>query len=192
MRIGRWLALVALLLPAAAQADPPRVVIETSLGEITLELYPERAPQTVENFLAYAREGFYEGLIFHRVIPGFVIQAGGHDALMAEREPTRPPIRNEADNGLSNLRGTIAMARTRDPHSARAQFFINLADNTRLDHRHSDSASGWGYVVFGRVIAGMEVVDRIAAVPTTSRSGHEHVPVEPVLIHRVRVVDSAP
>lgn len=174
-----------------ALAEPVTAVLETSHGNITVALDPDRAPITVANFLGYARDGFYDGLMFHRVIPGFMIQAGGHDVLMVEREPTRPPIRNEADNGLLNERGTLAMARRANPHSASAQFFINLEHNTNLDHRHTESGRGWGYAVFGRVTAGMEVVDRIAELETGHRSGHANVPVEPVVIHKVHVGDQA-
>ncbi|MBA1148001.1 peptidyl-prolyl cis-trans isomerase [Ectothiorhodospiraceae bacterium WFHF3C12] len=145
----------------AQGAEAPRVKFETSKGPIILELYPDKAPRTVENFLAYVEQGFYDGTIFHRVIPGFVIQGGGFTADY-ERKTTREPITNESDNGLDNARGTISMARTRDPHSATSQFFINLSDNDNLDHRGSD----WGYAVFGKVVDGMEVVDAIAGVPT--------------------------
>lgn len=186
MRLTRCLALLCLI-STAAPAQNVTAVLETSHGDITLALHEDKAPITVENFLAYAEADFYDGLMFHRVIPDFMIQAGGHDVLMVEREPTREPIRNEADNGLSNERGTLAMARTRDPHSARAQFFINLKHNAHLDHRHSDSSRGWGYAVFGRVVEGMDVVDRIAALPTQPRGGHPTVPTEPVVIHDVRV-----
>ncbi|HXH07799.1 MAG TPA: peptidylprolyl isomerase [Vicinamibacterales bacterium] len=171
----------------AVQAPPPKnpvVVIETSLGDITVELDRARAPITVENFLAYVRAGFYKGTIFHRVIKRFMIQGGGLTADM-QRKPTRPPIKNEAANGLSNTRGTIAMARTSDPDSATSQFFINTADNTALDHGRERTG---GYAVFGRVTAGMDVVDKIESVPTTSRAGHENVPVEPVVIKNVRIV----
>ena len=168
----------------APAAKNPVVVIETSLGDITVELDRARAPVTVENFLAYARAGFYDGTIFHRVIKGFMIQGGGLTPDM-QRKPTKPPIENEAGNGLSNTRGTIAMARTADPHSATSQFFINTADNVRLDRGRESTG---GYAVFGRVTAGMDVVDKIESVPTTDRAGHQNVPVEPVVIKRVRIV----
>lgn len=161
----------------------PTVTLNTNEGSIRLELFPENAPASVENFLAYVESGFYDGLVFHRVIPGFMIQAGGHEADMTQREATRDPIRNESDNGLKNLRGTVAMARLPDPHSARAQFFINLVDNAQLDHRGGDQ--GWGYAVFGRVIDGMDVVDAIAAVPTHMVGPYGDVPVDPVVIESV-------
>ncbi len=183
------LCLLSLLAGGPLHAQSPRVLIETSHGDLLVELYADKAPQTVAQFLAYAQADFYDGLIFHRVIPDFMIQTGGYDVLMVEREPTRGPIRNEADNGLLNERGTLAMARTRDPHSANAQFFINLKHNEHLDHRHSESSRGWGYAVFGRVVQGMDVVDRIAALPTRVRSGHPNVPVEPVIIHDIRRLD---
>lgn len=158
----------------------PTVTLTTNLGEIRIELFPEDAPASVENFLAYVDSGFYDGLIFHRVIPGFMVQAGGHQADMAQKEAKRDPIRNESDNGLNNLRGTVAMARTPSPHSARAQFFVNLVDNTPLNHRGGDD--GWGYAVFGRVIEGMDVVAEIAARPTHSVGKYRDVPVDPVVI----------
>ncbi|MCS6997758.1 MAG: peptidylprolyl isomerase, partial [Casimicrobiaceae bacterium] len=151
-------------LAAPALAEAPRVELRTSLGAITIELYPDKAPRTVENFLRYVKEGFYDGTIFHRVIPKFMIQGGGFTPDFVQK-PTRPPIRNEADNGLKNATGTIAMARTSDPHSATAQFFINVADNRELDFRYP-TQEGWGYCVFGRVVKGMEVVERIARVKT--------------------------
>ena len=175
--------------PAAGQPANPRVVIETSRGAITLELFPSQAPRTVENFLGYVRSGFYDGLVFHRVIPGFMIQGGGMTADMAEK-PHGGAIENEADNGLRNLRGTLAMARTGDPHSASTQFFINLADNAFLDHR-GQSVEGWGYAVFGQVVEGMDVVDAIAAVPRGNRGPHADVPVEPVLIQRAAISEPA-
>lgn len=167
------------------QEDHPRVRLETSMGDIVVELDAARAPETSANFLQYVSEGFYDGTLFHRVIPNFMIQGGGMTPEMRAKR-TRAPIRNEADNGLSNVTGSIAMARTSDPHSATSQFFINVADNTRLDHRSAD-AQGWGYCVFGRVVDGMEVVDAISRVPTTSRAGHSDVPVEPVVIKRASV-----
>lgn len=160
----------------------PRVALETSKGRIVLELDAARAPKTVENFLAYVRAGHYDGTIFHRVIDGFMVQGGGFTAEM-QQKPTRPPVGNEADNGLKNLRGTVAMARTMDPHSASAQFFVNTVDNSFLDHT-SKSPQGWGYAVFGKVVEGMEVVDAIAKVATATRSRMENVPVEPVVIQK--------
>ncbi|HWP98844.1 MAG TPA: peptidylprolyl isomerase [Vicinamibacterales bacterium] len=188
MPLSPFAALLAAVSGLAAVQAPaaknPVVVIETSLGDITVELDRARAPVTVENFLAYARAGFYDGTIFHRVIKGFMIQGGGLTPDM-QRKPTKPPIENEAGNGLSNTRGTIAMARTADPHSATSQFFINTADNVRLDRGREGTG---GYAVFGRVTAGMDVVDKIESVPTTDRAGHQNVPVEPVVIKRVRIV----
>lgn len=170
-------------------ADPlPRVKLTTSQGDIVVELDSAAAPKTVENFLAYVKDGFYDGVIFHRVIAGFMIQGGGFDADM-KRKSSRPPIPNEADNGLSNRTGTLAMARTADPHSASAQFFINVKDNDFLDHR-SKTSQGWGYCVFGRVVDGMEVVRAIENVPTTSRSGMRDVPKVPVVIKQATVVSA--
>ncbi len=161
------------------------VKIHTNHGVITLELDAEKAPETVANFLQYANEGFYDGTIFHRVINGFMIQGGGMEPGMIQKS-TREPIKNEADNGLGNLSGTIAMARTMDPHSATAQFFINVADNGFLDHTAKDS-QGWGYCVFGKVTDGMDVVNKIKQVETTSSGGHQDVPLEDVLIEKVTV-----
>ena len=157
------------------------VVFSTTLGEFTVELCPEAAPITVENFLAYVDAGFYDGTIFHRVIPGFVIQGGGFTDTM-EQKPTRPPIKNEADNGLTNGRNTLSMARTRDIHSATSQFFINLQDNVVLDHGVRD----FGYAVFGKVVKGTDVIDKITAVRTGNRGMHQDVPLEPVVVQSVR------
>jgi cyclophilin family peptidyl-prolyl cis-trans isomerase len=178
--------------PTASETAPetapsgPLVALEvaqgrTSLGTITIALDPEKAPVTVENFLGYVRSGHYDGTVFHRVIPGFMIQGGGFTPELEEK-PTRPAIRNEARNGLRNSRGAVAMARTNDPHSATSQFFVNLRDNHRLDF----GISGAGYAVFGRVVEGMDVVDRIAMVPTTSRGPHENVPQVGVVIKKAR------
>jgi peptidyl-prolyl cis-trans isomerase B (cyclophilin B) len=156
------------------------VLLETTSGDILLELYADKAPKTVENFLRYVDEGFYENTLFHRVIPGFMIQGGGMTPRM-EDKGTGSPIANEADNGLANARGTIAMARTGDPHSATAQFFINLVDNDFLNHK-APTPDGWGYCVFGKVTEGMDVVDKIAKVRTKSQGMHENVPVDMVLI----------
>ncbi len=156
----------------------PRVVIETSMGKITVELDPAKAPITVENFLKYVDEGFYEGTIFHRVIPTFMIQGGGMEPSLKQRR-AHDSIQNEATNGLKNLRGTLAMARTSAPHSASSQFFINVADNSFLDYPGQD---GWGYCVFGKVVDGMDVVDKIKDVPTATKGGHENVPVQDVVI----------
>ena len=161
------------------------VTLHTTQGDITLELDAESAPRTVENFIAYALDGFYDGTIFHRVIDGFMIQGGGFTADMQQKE-TADPIQNEADNGLRNLAGTIAMARTQDPHSATAQFFINVADNDFLDHR-APTVQGWGYAVFGKVVEGMDVVDRIRKVSTGTHGHHRDVPRVPVVIERVSV-----
>lgn len=161
------------------------VVLHTSFGDITLELDAKLAPATVANFLEYAKNGTYNGTIFHRVIDGFMIQGGGMDAKMNQK-PTRSPVRNEANNGLKNLTGTIAMARTMDPHSATAQFFINVKDNDFLNFK-SESSQGWGYCVFGKVTAGMDVVNKIKAVKTGNKAGHQDVPVEPISIDSVTV-----
>ena len=163
------------------------VTLNTTFGPITLELDAERAPATVENFLSYAREGFYDGTIFHRVIDNFMIQGGGFDTDM-QQKPTGDPIENEADNGLKNDFGTIAMARTMDPHSATAQFFINVKDNDFLNHS-GKNMQGWGYAVFGKVVDGEEVLHKIRAVPTTTRGGHQDVPVDAVIIESVTVDD---
>lgn len=163
------------------------VTIRTTFGEITLELDAEKAPKTVENFLAYARDGFYDGTIFHRVIDNFMIQGGGFDTDM-QQKACREPIENEADNGLKNDFGTIAMARTMEPHSATAQFFINVKDNDFLNHS-GKNMQGWGYAVFGKVTEGSEVLDKIRAVATTSRAGHQDVPTEPVIIESVTVAE---
>lgn len=163
------------------------VIIRTTFGEIKLELDAKKAPKTVANFLNYAREGFYDGTIFHRVIDNFMIQGGGFDTDM-QQKPSGEPIENEADNGLKNDFGTIAMARTNDPHSATAQFFINVKDNDFLNHR-GKNMQGWGYAVFGKVSEGKEVLDKIRAVPTSSRKGHQDVPTDPVIIESVVVVE---
>jgi cyclophilin family peptidyl-prolyl cis-trans isomerase len=172
--------------PGMGEANP-RVALKTSKGDITLELDPAKAPATVENFLSYARDGFYDGTIFHRVIPNFMIQGGGFTPDM-EQKPTNPTIKNEAGNGLKNSRGTIAMARTQVVDSASSQFFINTVDNASLDHR-DESPGGFGYAVFGRVIEGMETVDAISAVPTTNRGFFQDVPAEPVVIEQVTVLE---
>jgi len=161
-----------------------KVRVTTNMGEFVLELYPDRAPITVKNFLRYVDRRFYDGTIFHRVIPGFVIQGGGYTKDLVEK-PTDPPIKNEANNGLRNERGTIAMARTSIIDSATSQFFINLKDNDFLNHR-DQTPSGFGYAVFGRVIQGMDVVDRIAQVPTGIVGGMRDVPLTPVIILKIR------
>lgn len=174
---------LTLLATGATAADAPRVLLKTSLGEIELTLNADKAPLTVENFLRYVDEGFYDGTVFHRVINSFMIQGGGFTPDLRQKE-THAAINNEADNGLKNRRGTIAMARTSMPHSATAQFFINHADNDFLDHT-APRGRGWGYAVFGEVSGGLETVDRIADVYTTSRMGMQNVPEEPVLIESV-------
>jgi cyclophilin family peptidyl-prolyl cis-trans isomerase len=158
------------------------------MGDIQLELYAEKAPVSVENFINYARNGFYDGTIFHRVIGSFMIQGGGFTPDM-QKKATGEPILNEAGNGLSNLRGTIAMARTNDPHSATAQFFINVQNNTNLDYTGGSSSRSWGYAVFGRVISGMEVVDEIRFVATETQGQFADVPVEPVTIDNIEIID---
>ncbi|UCG53809.1 MAG: peptidyl-prolyl cis-trans isomerase [Candidatus Latescibacterota bacterium] len=170
---------------ANAEEKNPVVVMQTSFGEITIELYPDKAPNTVKNFMWYVDKKFYEGLIFHRVIPTFMIQGGGFTKDMAKKQPN-PPIKNEADSGLSNERGTIAMARTGEPHSATSQFFINVKDNKALDFK-AKNPQGWGYCVFGKVIEGMDVVDEIRDVKTVSRQGYDDVPEVPVVIEKVYV-----
>jgi peptidyl-prolyl cis-trans isomerase B (cyclophilin B) len=165
----------------------PRVVLRTSLGDITLELDRVKAPATTENFLSYVSSGHFTGTIFHRVIPAFMIQGGGFTADMRQK-PTSPPIENEAANGLKNDRGTIAMARTSEPHSASSQFFINLKDNGFLNHT-AKTAQGWGYAVFGKVVDGMDVVDAIAQVKTGAHGQHQDVPVDPVVITEASVED---
>jgi len=169
------------------EKDLPSVVIHTSKGPITAELFSDQAPKSVENFLEYARSGHYEGTLFHRVIGNFMIQGGGFDRDMNQK-PTREPVENEADNGLSNARGTLAMARTNMPHSATAQFFINVTDNPALDHRGKQSGRTWGYAVFGRVTEGMDVVDEIRRVETQTLGPMQDVPVEPVVIERVEIL----
>jgi len=161
------------------------VKLNTNHGTIVLELDADKAPKTVANFLQYAKDGFYDGTIFHRVINGFMIQGGGMQPGMVEKQ-TRDSIQNEADNGLTNARGTIAMARTPDPHSASAQFFINVADNDFLNFR-AQTQDGWGYCVFGKVIEGMDVVDKIKGVQTGNKGYHQDVPVEDVVIESVEV-----
>ncbi|WP_407941678.1 peptidylprolyl isomerase [Noviherbaspirillum galbum] len=171
------------LAPAFA-ADMPKVSLKTSMGEIVLELDQEKAPKTVANFLQYVKSGQYNGTIFHRVIDGFMIQGGGYDKDMKEK-PTKAPIENEAKNGLKNATYTVAMARTSDPNSATAQFFINVKDNAMLDYPGRD---GWGYAVFGKVVKGTEVVDQIKKVETGSSGMHQNVPVKPVVIQSATIV----
>lgn len=190
----RWLMVLATLLSTVALAANPQVTLDTSKGEIVLELYPDKAPATVANFLTYVQDGFYNGTVFHRIIPNFMIQGGGFDQ-QYQKKDTRDAIQNEADNGLGNDRGTIAMARTGDPHSATAQFFINTVNNTPLNHT-GKNPRGWGYAVFGKVIKGMDVVDAISATPTGlgKLQGYpaRDVPTTPVVIKSATVVTPAP
>ncbi len=171
------------------ESEVPVVVMETSKGTLRIELLPEAAPITVANFLEYVESGFYDGLIFHRIVPGFVIQGGGYEPDMVKRPP-RDAIQNESDNGVQNLRGSLSMARTNAAHSATSQFFINLVDNGSLDYGARSAArpdQAWGYAVFARVIEGMDVVDEIARVQTGQRAGMADVPVEPVVIQKAYV-----
>ncbi|MGQ0749589.1 MAG: peptidylprolyl isomerase [Betaproteobacteria bacterium] len=180
------IACLALLASSIAGAAAPQVELKTTMGTIVLELDADRAPETVKNFQQYVQSGHYNGTVFHRVIPGFMIQGGGFTADLGHK-PTREPIRNEANNGLRNMVGTIAMARTSDPHSATSQFFINVADNPALDYREGN----FGYAVFGKVISGMDVVQSIVTVPTAARPPHQNVPVKPVVIESARVLGAA-
>lgn len=195
--MNRFLPLLAGLLlctslsaqQTAAPANPT-AILHTSMGDITLELYADKAPISVENFIHYASSGFYDDTIFHRVISGFMIQGGGFTADM-QQKPFDEPIINEANNGLSNTRGAIAMARTGQPHSATSQFFINVQDNQNLDYTGDSSSRAWGYAVFGAVTAGMEVVDAIRMVETTTVPPYADVPKTPVTIERVEIVSPA-
>ena len=162
------------------------ILMTTTVGPMTLELDGDNAPKTVENFLSYVSNGFYDGTIFHRVINNFMVQGGGFSADM-EQKTTQAPIENEANNGLKNVRGTIAMARTQDPHSATAQFFINVQDNDFLNHT-GENMQGWGYAVFGKVTEGEDVLDKIRCVQTGNQAGHQDVPVEPIIIESVTVI----
>lgn len=211
MKVCRFLVLTSCLLlpltagaqePTSAGAAPaveaptaeapavqgPRVAIDTSMGTLVVELNQEKAPLSTKNFLQYVEEGFYRGTVFHRVIPKFMIQGGGMTPDLKKKD-TREAIRNEADNGLLNARGTIAMARMRNPHSATAQFYINLVDNGQLDHAQYAARGDWGYAVFGKVVEGMEIVDAIAGVQTTRQGPHANVPVEVVRITGAKVVE---
>jgi cyclophilin family peptidyl-prolyl cis-trans isomerase len=173
--------------PPTAAPGNPTAVISTSMGDITVELFKDRAPVSVDNFLQYVSEGFYAGTVFHRVIPGFMIQGGGFTPDLVEK-PTHPPIRNEATNKLSHIRGTLGMARTEALRSATSQFFVNVADNrAKLDH-HGFAPEDFGYAVFGRVLSGLDVCDRIAAAPRQRSGPHDDVPIEPVVIKGVRVI----
>ncbi len=184
--LKRLLTLAAGLLLAATAWAVPTVEMQTSKGRIVLELYPDKAPKTVEMFLYNVKHGFYDGTVFHRVIENFMIQGGGFTPAMKQKD-TNAPIENEAANGLKNRRGTIAMARTQDPHSARVQFFINLKRNAFLDFR-SATQGGYGYAVFGKVTEGMEVVDAIAAVPTGNQGYYQNVPTTPVVIQSAKIL----
>lgn len=181
----KTLAVFAVLFLALwnAVAANTTVIIKTSAGDITVELFDEKAPKTVKNFLDYVDSKFFNGTIFHRVIDDFMIQGGGFDEKFAQK-PTKKPVANEADKGVKNDLGTIAMARTNDPHSATAQFFINLKDNDFLNHR-AKTPRDWGYCAFGKVVAGMEVVNEIKAVPTGNRNGHSDVPRKDVIINEI-------
>lgn len=179
--------LILALNPAQAERRNPMVKLTTNMGDITVELFADQAPESVANFLAYVKDGFYAGTVFHRVIPGFMIQGGGMNQDLHPK-PTKDSIRNEADNGLKNEKYTLAMARTPDPHSASSQFFINVADNEFLNFA-ARTPQGWGYAVFGKVVEGTDVVDRIAAVPTGRQGYHEDVPKEPVVIEKAEVVE---
>jgi len=182
------IAFVALATTAlSALAANPMVELKTNQGEIVVEVFADKAPKSAENFVQYVKDGHYNGTAFHRVIDGFMIQGGGFDADMKQKS-TRAPIENEAKNGLKNERGTLAMARTADPHSASSQFFINLVPNTFLDYPSRD---GWGYAVFGKVVKGMDVVDKISKVATGNRGFHQNVPVEAVVVESARVLDTA-
>jgi cyclophilin family peptidyl-prolyl cis-trans isomerase len=175
---------LAITAAGSARAANPVVVMETNFGTIKIELYQDKAPITVKNFLAYVDAKYYDGLIFHRVIEDFMIQGGGFEPGMKKEKETKPAIKNEAGNGLSNVRGTIAMARTNEPDSATSQFFINTVDNDKLDRKQA--RDGVGYAVFGRVIEGMDVVDKIRKVKTGTKGGHQNVPVDDVVIKSVR------
>lgn len=182
------IAFVALATTAlSALAANPMVELKTNQGEIVVEVFADKAPKSAENFVQYVKDGHYNGTVFHRVIDGFMIQGGGFDADMKQKS-TRSPIENEAKNGLKNERGTLAMARTADPHSASSQFFINLVPNTFLDYPSRD---GWGYAVFGKVVKGMDVVDKISKVATGNRGFHQNVPVEAVVVESARVLETA-
>lgn len=171
---------------AAGDAKLPVVRMKTNVGDIDIEFYPDKAPKTVENFLNYVKQGYFNGLIFHRVIPGFVIQGGGFEKGMKKRK-SNTPITNEADNGLRNLTGTLSMARTGDPHSGSSQFFINLADNRSLDHTGKNQR-GWGYAVFAKVIKGMDTVNKIAATPTGTRPPYSDVPKTDMVILDAQII----
>lgn len=186
MKLLICIALLSMIGASSARAANPVVILDTSLGKIKVELFEDKAPISVKNFLAYVDDKHYDGLIFHRVIPGFMIQGGGMKPGLVEKD-TKAPIKNESGNGLKNERGTIAMARTSVPDSATSQFYINVVNNAMLDK--ANAADGVGYAVFGKVTEGMDVVDKIRAVKTGSKSGHRDVPVEDVIIKTVRRED---
>ena len=188
LTLGSAVVAAAPASPSAALGPTPHVALKTSMGEIVLELDQEKAPQSVANFLQYVNSGYYKGTVFHRVIDGFMIQGGGFDKNMKQKA-TKAPIKNEAQNGLHNVTYSIAMARTGDPHSATSQFFINVNNNGALDYPGRD---GFGYTVFGKVVSGMDVVDKIKAVPVTDKGPHQNVPVTPVVIESVTLLKSAP
>ena len=165
-----------------------KVKMQTSMGDVVIELDAENAPLTAENFLQYVRDGFYDNTVFHRVIDGFMVQGGGFEPGMKEKKDKRPSIQNEADNGLPNEKYTVAMARTMEPHSASAQFFINVADNSFLNHS-AKTTQGWGYAVFAKVVEGTDVVDKIKGVATTSKAGHQDVPAEDVIIEKAEIIE---
>ena len=181
-------ALAAGLLASLAVWAAPTVEMTTNMGKFTMELIPEKAPKTVEMFLYNAKHGFYESTIFHRVIDGFMIQGGGFSRAMEEKKVLTPELQNESTNGLANDRGTVAMARTQNPHSARVQFFVNLKNNDFLNHKTTADPRGWGYTVFGKVTQGMDVVDKIAKVPTGNAGYYENVPTTPVVIQNVKII----
>ncbi|OFJ47113.1 peptidylprolyl isomerase [Janthinobacterium lividum] len=188
LTLGSAVVAAAPASPAAAPASAPHVSLKTSLGEIVLELNQEKAPHSVANFLQYVKSGYYKGTVFHRVIDGFMIQGGGFEKNMKQKA-AKAPIKNEAQNGLQNVTYSIAMARTGDPHSATSQFFINVNDNGALDYPGRD---GFGYTVFGKVVSGMDVVDKIKAVPVADKGPHQNVPVTPVVIESATLLKSAP
>lgn len=188
-RLFATLGVILTMLTTEVLADNPQVLIKTNHGDITVELFADKAPKTVDNFLTYVNEGHYNGTIFHRVIKDFMIQGGGFTADM-QQKPTHAPVENEADNGLRNTIGTLAMARTNDPHSATAQFFINTMNNDFLDFREK-TPRAWGYAVFGRVIDGMKVVNDIRSVKTGNRAMHQDVPTEDVVIESASVINAA-
>jgi len=189
VRLIQLLIVLSIFISGVVFASNPQILIKTNFGDITLELYPEKAPKTVENFLGYIADGFYKNTIFHRVIPGFMVQGGGFDKTLTQK-PVKSPVTNEAANGLKNQVGTIAMARTSDPHSATAQFFINVSSNTFLDYTAS-SYQGFGYTVFGKVVAGMDVVNKIATTPTGSSGPfNSDVPLTVIVIEDIELVST--